>query len=329
MRFSWRRWRLPLVAAVTAIAIPLALAGPAAAAEPGESGSWTQEWVGNQNLAANGQVSEARNGPNGQYLIDVWRGADNNQVWFSLNNGLPVTLGGQTYNSPTVVPWGSDSFMIFHVGVDNNIYYSAMVYSDGGWSWSGRWVAVPLQSTNLSVSVAQYGPGSHDLFMVYHSSNSDQIWGTYFDGDQGTGWGQIQTISGGNSPMAPSVAFNAATQVMYVVARGEDNQVWMTDDWGGQWNSWWGQGGYTLNSPSIAALPDGNMLVSYIDGASLIPTYSTYDQYGYQTSGWSQDITGWQTYYSVALSVLAYASTVVVLLTGMNGQVYWKSGYQG
>lgn len=328
MRFFRKRWRLALVAGLTAIAIPLALAGPASAAEPGEANSWNAEWVGNQNLSASGPISEARNGPNGTYLLDAWRGATNNQVWLSLNNGLPFTLGTTaTYYSPTVVPWGSDSFMIFHVGTDNNIYYSALTYNNG-WTWSGRWVAVPLQSTRGPVSVAQLGSGSYNLFMVYQSSNSDNVWGTYFDGAGGSGWGDTTTIAGGLSPSPPSVAFNPVTQVLYVVAQGEDNQVWMTDDWGGNWNSWWGQGGQTNQSPSIAALPDGNMLVSMLGGNG-IPNYSTYNQYGYQTSGWSQDITDWQSIYSVALSVVAYASTVVALLTGLNGQAYWKSAYQG
>jgi hypothetical protein len=330
MHFRWKRWRLAPVAALTALAMSLALAGPAAAAEPGEAGSWNGEQAGNQNVSAAGQISQARNGPNGSYLLDAWRGAGgDNQVWLSLNNGLPFTLGSTTtYYNPTVVSWGSDSFFIFHVGTDNNIYYSALTYNDG-WSWSGRWVAVPLQSTSGAVSVAQYGPGSHDLFMVYRSSNSDQIWGTYFDGDQGTGWGQTATIAGGLSPSAPAVAYNPAVQVMYVVARGEDNQVWMTDDWGGQWNSWFSQGGGTYLPPSIAALPDGNMLVGYVDQYSYVPTYRTYDQYGFPTGDWSPDITGIQSFASVAFSVVAYAATVVVLFTAYNSQVYWKSGYQG
>jgi len=45
MRFSWKRWRLAAVAALTALAVSVALAGPAFAAEPGESGNWQNEWA--------------------------------------------------------------------------------------------------------------------------------------------------------------------------------------------------------------------------------------------------------------------------------------------
>jgi hypothetical protein len=73
MRFSLKRWRLAPVAALTAIAMSLALAGPAFAAEPGESNSWTPENVGGQQLftPTTNNVGEARNGG---YLADVWRG---------------------------------------------------------------------------------------------------------------------------------------------------------------------------------------------------------------------------------------------------------------
>jgi hypothetical protein len=331
MRFSWRRWRLPLVAAATAVAMSVALAGPAFASEPGESGSWSPEWVGNQDLQANGQVSEARNGAD---LLDVWRGATNNQVWLSWNNGDPFTLGTtQTYNSPTVVPIGTSSFMVFHVGTDNNIYYTLIGDNgSGGWSWpSGRWISVPGQSTNMSVSVAQIGSGSYNLYMVYHANdNTDRVWGTYFDGEGATGWQTPENLAGGLSPSAPAVAFNPATQHMFVVARGEDNTVWMTNDDPGYWVPWTQlYSGPTYLSPSIAATWDGNMLVAYVDESdgNYHPTYRTYDGNGNPTGGWSTDITGWQTVTAVFLSVAAYS--IYTILNGLDGVVYWKQAYQG
>ncbi|MDT5237729.1 MAG: hypothetical protein QOF47_3716 [Mycobacterium sp.] len=70
--FPWRRWRIPLIATLTALALSVAVPGPAVAAEPGEWGSWTVETVGNQQLEARGTMSEARN-TQGQ-LLQVWRG---------------------------------------------------------------------------------------------------------------------------------------------------------------------------------------------------------------------------------------------------------------
>jgi hypothetical protein len=324
MRFSWRRWRLPLVAALTAAAMSLALAGPAAASEPGESGSWSPEWVGNQDLSAHGSISQARNGG---FLIDVWRGESDNQVWMSINNTNPFTLGTTaTYNSPTVVPFGSNAFMVFHVGVDNNIYYTSVTPSNR--SWWGTWYSVPNQSTNMPVSVTQLGPSSQDLYMVYHANDStDRVWGTQYQSSGGT-WTAAENISGGLSPAAPVVAFNPTNYRIYVAARGEDNQVWTTySDRTGYWTSWVAQGGYTYVSPGIAALPDGNMLLSNVDENSYRPTYRTYDRNGNPTGGWSTDNTGWQTVYPVFLSVVA--SAVYALLTGQNGFVYNKQAYQG
>jgi hypothetical protein len=101
----------------------------------------------------------------------------------SINNTNPFTLGTtQTNNSPTVVAWGSNSFMVFHVGVDNNIYYT--VVNPSNQNWWGTWYPVPNQSTNMPVSVTQLGPSSQDLYMVYHANDSsDRVWGTQYQED--------------------------------------------------------------------------------------------------------------------------------------------------
>jgi ABC-type sugar transport system substrate-binding protein len=72
-----------LIAALTAVALSVAFAGPAVAAEPGEWGSWSEETVNNHymQVASQGTLSEARNGGN---LLEVWREATNDQVWMSL-----------------------------------------------------------------------------------------------------------------------------------------------------------------------------------------------------------------------------------------------------
>jgi len=326
MRFSWKRWRLAAVAALTALAVSVALAGPAFAAEPGESGNWQNEWA-DQDVTTQGTMSEAYNG---REHLDAWRGDTNNIVWMSLDNGSPFNLPNPdgtrtaTYVSPTVVPYGQSSWMVLHTGVDNNIYYAIF---NNNYTWSGSWTAVPYQSTTMTVSVTQLGSGSNQLYMVYRSSIDDRIWGTFYDG---YGWQGAQNIGEGNSPAAPSVTYNAVTGRLYAVARGEDNQVWMAssyDNHGNSWGSWQGQGGSTFVQPTIAATASGNMLVSYVDEYSHSPFYRSYNQYGSPNGDWSQDITGWETSYAVALSVIGY--TVFAVLTGGGDYAYWKQAYNG
>jgi hypothetical protein len=326
MHFIWKRWRLALIAVLTAFAITFAFEGKALAAEPGESGSWSQEMANGQQVEARGSLSEARNGG---YLVDVWRGATNNQVWVSINNGPPFTLGTTaTYVSPDVVPYGSTSFMIFHTGTDNNIYYTEL--NPQALDWWGSWVSIPNQSTTMSVSGAQIM--GEDLYLVYRSSTDDRIWGTFYDGDSNS-WSGTQNIGGGNSPSAPSVTYTGST--LWAVARGEDNQVWMShsyDIFGDSWSSWEPQGGETYVQPQIAADPgaeggQGAIMVSYVDENSYNPTYRIYDHYGLPYAWWSQDITGWQTVNSVALSLVGTA--IYAILTGLNGYVYYKQVFSG
>jgi hypothetical protein len=183
MHFSWKRWWLPLAAMLTALAMSLAVAVPAYAAVPGESNYWSGEQA-NGIIAANGTISQARNGG---HLMDVWRGATNNTVWMAINNGAPFTLGSTTtYNSPTVVAYGSGYFMILHVGTNNNIYYTFI--DPANRNWSGTWYSIPGQSTNMPVSATQDGAGQNNIELAYHSSNSDVVWSAFYDGN-GSGWG--------------------------------------------------------------------------------------------------------------------------------------------
>ena len=323
MHFSWKRWRVVLTAALTALAMSLAIAGQAVAAEPGESGSWTEEQVGSQTLAARGTLAEARNGG---YLLQAWRGETNNIVWLSINNGNAFQLtnpdGSSTGTdfSPAVVGYGQNSFMVFHTGTDGNIYYTQVSPASG--TWTGYWTAVPAQSTNMAVSVAQLGGGSNQLYMVYHSSSNDRVYGTQYDG---SGWQGAQWIAGGSSPSAPSVTYQSFTGLT-VVARGVgSNQIWMSSSGNpyNQWSSWTDIGGNAYNSPTIAANNQtGTILVSYVDPGSLRPNYRAFGVYGNPVSDWSQDITGWQTLNPVALSVLGAA--IYVILTGLNDNVYYK-----
>jgi hypothetical protein len=174
------RSRSLAVAVLAALAVVATASGAFAQALPGESNTYSPERVGgaiSQHLALRGDFTEARNtGANGagENLLEVWRGADNNQVWMSLNNGAVFTIDEtQTLVVPTVVPWGTDSFLVFHTGVDGHIY-SAAVFPDG--STTG-WSPVPNNFTNMPVSVAQMGANSMNVYMVYRGQGNDQrVW---------------------------------------------------------------------------------------------------------------------------------------------------------
>jgi hypothetical protein len=324
MHFSWKRWRLVLIAALTALAVSVTFAGPAFAAEPGEWGSWNAEMVNNQNLqvASQGTLSEARNDGN---LLEVWRGADNNQVWMSLNNEDAFTIGTTATNvSPTVVAWGEDSFMVFHTGVDSNIYYT-VVYGDGG--YEGQWFAVPNQTTNMPVSVTQVGEGGNNLYMVYRGVGDDRrVWGTYFNNGLGE-WQYIDNIGGGLSNSAPSVAYNPEAAALTVVVRGDDNAVWMNSGWLNDWSSWTSEGSTTIDTPHIGVSSTGNMIVDAL-ASDYTTQYRIYDRWGENLTEWQPDTTYWQSHYPVQLA--AYGAAIYAIITGLNGNlVYYKEAYNG
>jgi hypothetical protein len=329
MHFPRQRWRLVLMAALTALAVSVTFTASAFAGEQGESGSWSEEYVGNQQLEVRGHMAEARNGGE---LVQVWRGQNNNNVWLSIENGQPFTLGTTaTYVSPTIVPWGSNNFIVIHTGTDGHIYYTNLwVNGDGSPGWDGSWIQVPNQTTNMAVSATQMGAGSSNIMMLYHGANNNNVYSTMYLGntDGSISWQPAQWVSGGTSFAAPGVTYNSVSGTVFAVIRGEDNQVWMNSIVNGQWGSWTGQGFYTYAPPQIGVnAATGHMLVSAVGAGTNVPSYRAYDQNGNYPGAWSQDITNWQTIYAVGLSYVAGA--LYAIFTGQNGYVYWKRAYNG
>lgn len=329
MHFPRKRWRLALMAVLAALAVSITVAAPAFAAEPGESGTWNAEYVGSQQLESRGTVTEARNGGE---LVQVWRGETNNAVWMSIDNGNPFTLGTTaTYVSPTIVPWGSNNFMVIHTGTDDNIYYTTLwVNSDGSPGWTGAWYQVPNQTTDAPVAATQMGAGSSNVIMLYQGLSNNNVYSTTYLGniDGSIGWQPAIWVSGGTTFAGPGVTYNPASGRVFAVIRGEDNQVWMDSIVNGQWGGWAGQGFYTYTPPQIGVnAATGNMLVSAVDENSSIPNYRTYDQNGGNPGDWSQDSTYWQTIYAVALSYVNRA--LYAIFTGQNGIAYYKQVFNG
>lgn len=228
-----------------------------------EGSETTGENVGGNGLTLQDAYSEARNGVG--TLLSVWRGATNNQVWMSLANGKPFTIGGTvTYVAPTVVAFGSDSFMVFHTGDSGDIFYT-QVFGDG--TNSGSWNAVPGNFTNMTVSVAQMGKNSNQLYMVYRGLGNDlRVWGLWYNGQNNT-WSAPENINGGMANNAPGVSMNYNTNTLFVTAQGTDNSVWMTHQTVGasSWTNWVSLAESTQQTPYSAACANGNMVVSVVD----------------------------------------------------------------
>jgi hypothetical protein len=330
--FRWAQWRLALIAALTVVAMSATLSVPfaskalASSGQPGEWNYYNPEHVGGAVLYSSSQVSEARDTDGN--LLQVWRADDySGAVWMSINGNSPFTLGStQTAYAPTVVPWGSGGWMVFHVGGGGNIYYTH-VYNNN--SWDGSWFAVPGQTTATPVAAAQLGYGSRWVQLIYRSSSGpgepyyDAIWSTTYSGNS---FYAPFVLGGATSPTAPAAAYNPVSRQVFVVARGTDNNVWLTSGGNNSNATWYPLDVYTYSQPSIAASSDGNMLVSYLD-TSNHPNYRAYNSGGYPLDSFTQDITGWQTFAPVFLSVVGQA--IYAILTGYNNQVYYKEAYSG
>jgi hypothetical protein len=279
----------------------------------------TAENQGGNFVYLQGTYSEARNSG---HLLTVWRGATNNQVWMSLDNGKAFTIGGTvTYVSPNVAPWGDDGFMVFHTGDDGNIWYTP-VYGDG--NNNGTWTAVPGQTTNLTVSVAPMGQSSNNLYLVYRGSGNDlRVFGTWYDFSSNT-WSGAEVISGGLANTAPGVSMNNATNQLFVTAQGTDNQLWMIHETLGasSWPNWVPMGVYTNGSPYSVACPNGNMVVSLLSGNH--PEFAKFDGWGNRQSGWYQE-NSLSTVSPVQLA--ANGNTIFSLISTNNSGEQW-GGWQ-
>jgi hypothetical protein len=219
--------------------------------------------------------------------------------------------------------------MVFHTGVDGNIWFTP-VYGDG--SNAGTWYNVPGNFTNMPVSVTQMGTDSYNVYMVYRGVGNDpRVWGTWFGGPNG--WSTPENISGGLANTAPSVVMNNVSNQLYVMVQGTDNALWMTSQPLAAigWKPWTRLGQPTVDTPHAAVNSNGNMVVSVLNGNSIgnlqNPQYALFDPWGNQRTGWSTDISGWQTHWAVQLA--ANGNFVYALITNSGGAGQWKQVYNG
>jgi hypothetical protein len=123
--------------------------------------------------------------------------------------------------SPGVVPFGQGNFLVVHSGTDGHIYYAAVA----GPNNATGWIAIPGQTKNMSVSVAQLGQGSALEYVVYRGSGNDtRVFGTWMN--DRFQWSSPINISGGLSVSAPTICLNNAGSSFWVATVGLDDQLW-------------------------------------------------------------------------------------------------------
>ncbi|HET6844753.1 MAG TPA: hypothetical protein VFK06_24170 [Candidatus Angelobacter sp.] len=354
-----KQWRLAALTALTVVTVLGAASEAFAQGQNGESSKYTLEMVGGSGLRTRNDRVEARNGGN---LLEVWRGADNNIVWMSLNNGnaFQIAAGSATNVAPAVVAWGPSDFLVFHTGTDGRIYFAPVSF-DGSTPFS--WSVVPAQTTQMPVSVAQMGFGSHNVYMVYRGFGNDtRVWGTWFD-FFGGGWSQADNINGGHANSAPTISLAPHIPVsaenptpfadrLMVTAVGTDNNIWSTGQnvGAGFWADWTP----ILNQPTglnarhnlfnnrpvapgaqVQTAVNNNtngtqtLVMGILDDAH-DPEFATFNfttgAFGMpelaESSNWTVDTSGFQANETPTLTQVA--NSTYSLITGLNNEAYWK-----
>jgi hypothetical protein len=332
----FKRWWLLAAAMMTALAVVLASAVPALAAEPGESASWNAENVDNGGtLQSSDTYSEARGGNTGT-LVQIWRGLDN-RVWLAANNG-PVFAADSnnntttTYVAPRVV-YSNGWFYAFQTGTDNHIYWSRVAdgrtgagtpYATISNFWS-QWTAISgSPATTQSVSVAS-APGS-GLLMTWIGVGETTMYSAWLNNGTDV-FANPRIITNANGNSAPVVAFNPVYNDFVVVFRGLDNQVYIMYQALGQtgWSNTQVLAGITTNtSPTVAAAPNGDQLVSAIQNNNI--WFQAMDVNGV-TRGWRMESAQQATYAPLWISVVGNIFFAVATLTSYHFAVYWKQAW--
>ncbi|MET9880828.1 hypothetical protein ABZZ36_40445 [Actinacidiphila glaucinigra] len=240
--------RLTGVALIPALAIAIGAGTSAYAAQPGEESGWHQQFAGGSAVAHRG-MDEARDAQGN--IVQVWRGATNNNVYISMNNSTPwawTTNNGtalaQTYAPPQVV-WTDYGFRIYHTGTDGHIYYAGIGQDAYGHITAlGNWLQVPnnVVTPNDRPPAVAALPGGESVYLAYRGSNSAQIYGVYFNGQGDNrypgGWHTPVALGSATSNWAPALDFNGSWNRLVMAWTGEDHhiyassQIYGSSNWG-------------------------------------------------------------------------------------------------
>jgi hypothetical protein len=315
--FQWNRV-IRFLALMTAIA---ALTLGKASAQTLQDPYVSFEMVnGSQLFMASGTgYNEARINGN---LMEVWEGANNQNVWMSINNNQAFTFSeALTNTTPTVVPWGTRGYMVLFTGTDNHIWYS-FVGTDG--SHSSQWFQVPHnQTTGMPVAAAPMGgEGTTNVYVAYRGGGNDQqIYQTWYDGQSGT-WSESTLVGNLQSPSQPAVTYNIATNQIVVTAQGEDNQLWMNSQTLGAsgWGGWWDTGVAYFGPPALVSIPSGYMVTEALSDSNNDFTLALFNSNGALINTLDDSQAGYYGYTSALGPFFANAETVN--LTTIGDQVW-------
>ena len=324
------KFRMAAIALLAAVSVVLATESPAfaATAPPGEWTNYQPETIngGTVNLTLTGTIAEARSYRTGT-LMRVWRANDDTgNIWLSINGSPALTANGaRSYNSPQIVPFGDDAWMVVHTGVDNHIYWGVYAFNNDGSLGFDGWHQISGQTTSLTPSVTAMGINhQYQVYMAYHAADGLNMWGTFYNG---AGWQPPQNM-GGQTYHSPAVTWNQAANRLYAVHTGTDNQVYYAyQPYGGHWTGWGGVGGVINGPPAIAASSTGNMQVAGRAFDNRL-WFTQIDVTATTQSGWTQDYdtisVGWAPY------LVAIGAAIYVLATAANDHRAWyKQSFSG
>ncbi|GII94107.1 hypothetical protein [Sinosporangium siamense] len=213
------RLRQTAVVVAAALATVAGVAVPAAAdyhyGFPGEETQWHAVTYAGGPISSRSTPGEARD--NHGDLLHAWRGADNNSIWISLNNGpaypLPATSGSpgyaQTHAAPVVI-WTDDgfrgNFRIFHTGTDGHLYQHR-IQLNTSYQLPGTLpfaTKIPNDArTSDELSVAAAALPNNSYMLAWNSQTNNDIWTMFYDGS-GSGFTTPAVASGAQSHKAPS-----------------------------------------------------------------------------------------------------------------------------
>ncbi|MGW2049142.1 hypothetical protein ACWCPF_28735 [Streptomyces sp. NPDC001858] len=252
---------------------PSVSAGP----YPGEPREWNPVTYSGGQIRSQSTIGEARD--NRGNIMHAWRGADNDFIWISLNNGgayqLPISPGSpnaQTYAPPTVI-WTDDgnrgNFRIFHTGRDGDVWQhrvqlNASYQLPAALPYGAK---IPRDTrTHNYLPVAATALPGNSFMLAWNSQSNDDVWAMYYDA-AATTFQDPRLVPGALSYDAPSLAAQiddgddaAPWNQIALAFRGIDGNIYMTRQTYGASN--WTQprglpGANSPYAPSIALSGSG------------------------------------------------------------------------
>jgi hypothetical protein len=293
-----------------------------AQALPGEANRFNPQGAGN--VHTTDAYSEARDAPTGSIAARVWQGDTDSQVWLQVGSADTRNIGNgrtETFASPAIAWYGSNQFIVTHVGSDSRLYWS--LYNPFT-TTSTNWAAVPQQTALGPPSLVRIG--ENVVFMAYLGTDL-QWWGTTISNGH---WANSSIIGSGPfasmGEVSPAVGRDPTTgDIWAVVARGSEVYISVlrfnspTLTWT-NWSQITSPPSIPAASPGVAFLPNGTMTVS-ITGRNQRIYYNEAPENG-NFGHWSEDTTGWSTNNTVNL--ITVRNAMFALFVGFDNLGYDK-----